>query len=285
MQNYAMGAICFLVFMGIFIAFHTSGMGCPATVAGDLPCSPVLHSRPSAVAVTGVIKLPQDVTRLVINIGSSVDPPVPTLPGQATIAFEPLIAAANQIPSHPRVFVVCAAVSNYYGMATFQKDTTRKGDSSSLGSVNGGKYSWLIAGMTPIIVPVVPLAAVLDSFAPTVTLDFLKTDMQGFDFVAVGSIGERIRRFETVEAEVYRRGWRTYAENANSFEDVKTKYMFPSPLLPILFVILHACVLFYIPIFVFLFFLTWIVFWGSPGMGTVHDKVGISAATKPFRGH
>jgi len=58
----------------------------------------------------------------------------------------------------------------------------------------------------------------MDSIGQHVDIIELKTDMQGFDFHAVSSGGNRIRRAKKVIAEVYKEGFREYEAHANCFE-------------------------------------------------------------------
>jgi hypothetical protein len=151
-------------------------------------------------------ELPRNVTRLIINLGSNVDPPIPRAQDEATIAFEPNVRAAARIPKHPRLFVICAAVGLAFGFHSFHIDPTRNGDSSALTRIRKGKFK-SIFGDDPLwernIVPTVPFSSVLDAIPEGVELIYLKTDLQGWDYEILSSVGPRIRAAKLVQAEVY----------------------------------------------------------------------------------
>jgi FkbM family methyltransferase len=161
--------------------------------------------------------LPPSAKEIVLNIGSNKDPILPqetSGPCALTIAFEPIIP--ELVPEDPQVMVVPAAVSDSSSLATMYK-YNRDGVSSSLSRAaensfwNTGKHNMGIK-----IVPVVSMADVLQSIPPGVTIDFIQTDAQGFDFSIIQAgihyIRERGVRFLKTE---------TYADNVITYEGVE----------------------------------------------------------------
>ena len=161
-----------------------------------------------------LLALPPAVDRVIINIGSSKDPPAPPDERTAVIAVEPIPATALAIPRHPLTFVIVAAISNASGFANFFT-YNRNGESSTLAqlpeavtsSTHSSKW-WAQDNVRPadvppvLFVPVLTLAQLLGAIPPRVRVAFLKTDMQGYDFTAVAAAGRALRRAEVVQAEV-----------------------------------------------------------------------------------
>jgi hypothetical protein len=180
--------------------------------------APMLRAAraPAAVAeqLRTLFAFPPGVTRIIINIGSNVDPPMPPDEKTAVVAIEPIPATARAIPPHPLVFVIIAAISNAAGFANFYT-FNRNGESSSLAdlpedvktSTHSSKW-WARDALRPadvprvLFVPVLTLSMLLDAVPPHVRVAQLKTDMQGFDFSAVSAAGDALRRAEVVTSEV-----------------------------------------------------------------------------------
>jgi hypothetical protein len=133
---------------------------------------------------------PPSVTRVILNVGSSKDPPTPPDDHTAVVAVEPIMATARAIPSHPLTFVIVAAISNATGFANFFT-YNRNGESSTLAdlpdaiklSTHSSKW-WAQDKVRPpdvpkvLFVPVLTLAMLLDAVPPHIRVAFLKTDMQ-----------------------------------------------------------------------------------------------------------
>lgn len=129
-------------------------------------------------------------TKLVLNIGSNVDPILPRLPVDDictfVIAFEPVVY--ERIPSHPALHVLPAAVSSFDGLSSMHL-YNKNGASSSFSTPrktgqrwNSGKRDQGIK-----VVPVLSMLTVMNSL-DNYEVGFIKTDMQGFDFKAISSV-------------------------------------------------------------------------------------------------
>jgi len=150
------------------------------------------------------LDLPTSTKHLVINIGSNLDPLMPDValgPCAHAIAVEPVVGC--QIPSHPQLTVLNAAVSDQAGvmsMRSYNKD----GQSSSLANV--AKEDWWNAKGSHdngklIVVPVVTLTALLNSIPSYTDVSCLMTDIQGLDFATIkagaDSVKERVTHLIT----------------------------------------------------------------------------------------
>jgi len=135
----------------------------------------------STTAFAGLqpLALPVTVLYIFINIGSNLDPTLPSSAEVASVAFEPVVGC--RIPHHERLYVVHAAVSDMEGLSSMAI-YNKAGKSSTLGTpaVQGRAWSDQSShGMKPqILVPVVSMASVLAAMPPDKTIWFLKTDMQ-----------------------------------------------------------------------------------------------------------
>ena len=171
-------------------------------------------SAPALQQLRTQLAFPPEVTRVIINVGSSKDPPSPPDDFTAVVAVEPIPATAMAIPRHPLTYVIVAAISNATGFANFFT-YNRNGESSTLAdlpeaitkSTHSSKW-WAQDKVRPpdvprvLFVPVLTLAMLLEAIPPRVRVAFLKTDMQGFDFTAVSAAGHALRRAEVVQSEV-----------------------------------------------------------------------------------
>ena len=165
-----------------------------------------------------VLALAENVTRAIINIGSNLKPLLPPDDERvASIAFEPIVHA--QIPPHPRLYVVPAAVSDVAGlsmMGVFNKD----GESSSLSQPaqsarwNRGKHR-----QPERIVPLVSMSTVLSSVPERIQIWLLMTDMQGQDFRALRSASPTLRRVHYLITETWLHNVSSYRGVANSYCD------------------------------------------------------------------
>jgi len=187
-----------------------------AAAAARPPPPPAAASfaAPSIEQLRTHFAFPPAVTRVILNVGSSKDPPAPPDDFTAVVAVEPILATAMAIPRHPLTFVIVAAISNGTGFANFFT-YNRNGESSTLAdlpdaikhSTHSSKW-WAQDKVRPenvprvLFVPVLTLAQLLEAIPPRVRVAFLKTDMQGFDFAAVRAAGHALRRAEVVQSEV-----------------------------------------------------------------------------------
>lgn len=132
--------------------------------------------------------LPPSTSMVVLNIGSNIDPILPRVengPCAHAIAFEPMVP--DQIPSHPQLTVIPAAVSNISGSATMHMYNVH-GVSSSIYQADE-KFGWARgqnAGGSRNV-PLVSLQQVIAAVPLHIPIRLVMTDIQGHDFTAVSS--------------------------------------------------------------------------------------------------
>ena len=152
----------------------------------------VLKTTASTSSSSSTLNLPPATKKVVLNIGTNVDPILPQKrdgPCALTIAFEPIVP--EQIPKHPQIMVVPAAVSDRSSLSTMYV-YNKNAVSSSLSQANQKSW-WNENPGEPRIVPVVTLQEVLRSIPNDVEITMLDTDMQGYDFQTVASAIAEIR--------------------------------------------------------------------------------------------
>jgi hypothetical protein len=163
------------------------------------------------------LDLGRDVSSIIINIGSNLDPIVPLNPCSVAIALEPVVA--SQIPPHPGLFVVPAAVTgnspvNLAPIHLYNKD----GVSSSLNTPAKEAF-WnknKLRDGNILLVPTLSFSSLLQSFS-SYPIDFVLTDMQGLDFEAVSSAGNLLLAVKRLKTEVNKDQVRTYTGPRNDF--------------------------------------------------------------------
>ena len=112
-----------------------------------------------------LLEITTGIKSVIMNIGSNLDPIVPRTedgPCVMSIAFEPIVH--SQIPTHPRLFVVPAAIGATQGLATMtvlnanglSSSLARPGKSNSWNNKKGRDGSVKI-------IPIISLAHVLKS--------------------------------------------------------------------------------------------------------------------------
>ena len=175
--------------------------------------SSLWRSSSAKSVVSRVHRQPTGPTHVVYNIGSNNDPPTP-FNDTLIVAVEPLREVAAKIEYNPNRFVVTAAVSDHYGMATFNHFDV----SSSLLEPQNPSDGWTSNGRhgERVVVPLVPLSAVLDSF-DEFECSLIKTDMQGMDFYAVKGAGNDIARCGYIFSETYCNNFTNYKGAENDF--------------------------------------------------------------------
>lgn len=166
------------------------------------------------------ISLPYGTKKVIINIGSNVEPIVPREGDFSThaLAFEPIVS--ELIQPHPQLTVIPAAVSDASGLQTMRVHNER-GVSSSLAKPASTQHWNNVPKRDGIekIVPILSFQDVLDSIPLDIEIAFIKTDMQGFDFKAVSSVGKAL-----VSRGVKRLLTEVYLENTNTYEDVENDF-------------------------------------------------------------
>ena len=157
------------------------------TVAAAIDDPPKKHN-----ATSNFLDL-SGVTSLVVNVGSNVDPILPKQsdgPCAISIAFEPVVP--ERIKQHPQLHVVPAAVSNHDGLSVMHLYNTQ-GASSSL-SQAAGKQAWNSSKRRrdgrKKVVPLVSFKTLFESIPPDIPINYIRTDMQGHDFLAFVSAGD-----------------------------------------------------------------------------------------------
>lgn len=175
-----------------------------------------------------MIELPIGTKGIIINIGSNIDPIIPGEEDGSThaLAFEPVVSAL--IPPHPRLSVIPAAVSDASGLSTMH--TYNIGGVSSSLANPASSESWNndpTRDGKAIIVPTISLHHVLESIDQEIDIRMIKTDMQGYDFKAISSVGNFLARrgVKRLVTEVYLDNTRTYDGVENDLCLHWVKYM------------------------------------------------------------
>ena len=108
-------------------------------------------------------------------------------PCASTIAFEPIVP--NEIEPRPDLHVIPAAVTgdNHPGMASMRMYNTGGMSSSLSAAAVNSAWTKTGAGGQIRIVPTIPMTTVLESLRDY-EIEFIMTDMQGYDFPAVSSV-------------------------------------------------------------------------------------------------
>ena len=135
------------------------------------------------------MELPRNISEVFINIGSNLDPILPPKDSGdkgLTIAFEPIVGC--KIKPHEQLMVVNAAVAATAGLTSmfiYNED----GVSSSLSkpAVRGHWNSNTKRDGHIQIVPIITLRQILSAIPKHIAIPYIKTDMQGHDFVAVAA--------------------------------------------------------------------------------------------------
>ena len=173
-------------------ASATSATTATATASATASAPPAASRLMSA--------LPAGTTQVLLNIGSSANPllPSPAHPHVATLAFEPILEVADAMADKYRgtnVAMVAAAVGTE-SMAGLQVLTlyNEGGESSSLRTAtaeatwnNNTSLPGRMDGQTRIT-PTLSLRSVLKAIPLTVGIPFMKTDMQGLDLEMLRSL-------------------------------------------------------------------------------------------------
>ncbi|KAL7531440.1 hypothetical protein ACHAWF_003768 [Thalassiosira exigua] len=163
-----------------------------ATYASDGPPSVGAESTPLP------IDIPPSAKEIVINVGSNLDPIMPSRrmgPCARAIAVEPIVAC--HIPKHPQLHVLPAAMSSDPGVTTMR---TYNVDALSSSLVKPAKEGWWNNKVkergdgTVQLVPVVTLSSLLNAIPERTRISLIKTDMQGFDFVAIKEAAHVLQR-------------------------------------------------------------------------------------------
>ena len=180
-----------LIFLGFALSFtvvaQESG---EADDCSQLSVGKATLQRQSAL-VTHAFDMDQPKGRIVdINIGCNFSP-MPAKEGNFLLLVDPLpdvcSSLSQQFKTNTDVALLCCAISNYTGSATFLRYNT-KGQSSSLSpTIAGTKHHFPIDSKDSVIV--LEGAEVLgDLIRKQNQIERLKTDMQGFDLTALKNL-------------------------------------------------------------------------------------------------
>jgi FkbM family methyltransferase len=173
-----------------------------------------------------MLSFPEGIKKLIINVGSNLDPPMPPDDDSSVgvIAVEPILATASGIPHHDRLFVIAAALSNEHGFATMTVHN-HEGVSSSLHKPADNTTNWVYKPdkyESVQFVPVLTLKHLLDAIPSEIEVTFLKTDMQGSDYSALKSAGSSLRRVARIQSEVWCNGEQSYVGAENDYSMFET---------------------------------------------------------------
>lgn len=197
--------IVFIAVLGFITVFSSGAVG--------------QSHRPHCVHTTGKLitgeeQLHPGARRFILNIGSFYDPPTPFDNETIVVAVEARPESAAKIPVIPNRYVLTAAVSDGWGLATFNHFE----DSSSLLE---GNFLWkghMFANKgrqgAKIMVPTLPLSALLNVLQ-YMDCWFLKVDTQGMDLNVIKSGRHHVKKCQYIMTEVYCNGHTPYkgAEN------------------------------------------------------------------------
>jgi FkbM family methyltransferase len=216
------------------------------TVSSAAHCPPAPRAAADSVpALHTLFEFPPEVKRVIINVGSWLDPPKPFADDVATIAVEPNLNTAYNVRhehGHKRMWVVTAAVADRAGFANFYTYNTH-GVSSSLAAMseaNKNNPSLPMGGgwaqdyrreqnYPPIaFVPVLTLTQLINAVPPNITIIGLKTDLQGYDFVAISSAGPALQRVEQIFCEINCHGFAYNPDAPQNDYDMVWKDFMPS---------------------------------------------------------
>jgi len=166
----------------------------------------------------GSIVLPKGVTDVIIDVGLSQSPILPSSDSQMVIGFEPVYEASEsnnknyQAKFKNRFISIPVAAGHIDGYAVFHDHVADKGTSSLLPTneqgieestkTRPGNMGNAMHEARRRIVPLVRLESLLLAIPKNVRISFLKVDAQGADCYVLKGCGEGMKRVEKVKAEV-----------------------------------------------------------------------------------
>jgi len=167
------------------------------------------------------MELPGHISEVFLNIGSNLDPILPPVDSGdkgLTIAFEPIVGC--KIKPHKQLMVVHAAVAANAGLSSMFL-YNQNGESSSLSkpAYQGFWNSDSNRDGHIQIVPIITLHQILYAVPLHIAIPYIKTDMQGHDFVAIEAAGDYLfkRNVDYLYAEVYMNNLSVYKGVNNDF--------------------------------------------------------------------
>lgn len=183
--------------------------------------------------VAPYITLPKGTTGVKINVGANYRPLVECNPFETIVCFlfdiqnDPIQYLRDQYKDNSNTYIFTLGVSDYDGLAAFptlgyggEAQSTSLSDPNQDAGWNTGENRGHIDWSG-----VITLAHLIDSIDPEIPIMMLATDMQGHDFTAIVSAGDRLRRVQALQVELYKDGIATYAGVRNDYEADWLPYM------------------------------------------------------------
>lgn len=168
---------------------------------------------------------PEHVRSVWINVGPHKSPIIPP-EGFGLVLVEPNYGIYKKLVERfdgdKDKIIINAAISNDVGVARFGV-MGPGGQSGSLSKPKDPTRKWA-KEVDRFFVPVLTLRHILDMIPANITIEFLKTDMQGHDLNAIKSAGESLKRVRKSLHEVSADGKETYADTDN-FKSSWFEYM------------------------------------------------------------
>jgi hypothetical protein len=177
--------------------------------------------------VAPYIALPQGTTGVKINVGCNYQPMVECDPLGTVVCFlfdiqnKPIQYLRDLYRGNANMYIFNLGVSEYAGLAAFPTlGSGEDAQSTSLSDPNKESAFWNTGDHRGGVEwsGVITMAEVIDSIDPTIPILMVATDMQGHDFAAIASAGDRLKRVQALEVELYKDGVSTYAGVKNDYD-------------------------------------------------------------------
>lgn len=153
----------------------------------------------------GYFAIPPRVTRVWVDVGAhhleTTREMYKRSPDLALIAIEPLAECWPTWPKGRRLIGIPAAIHTERGRMEFHVNAADV-TSSLAPSLTESSVADLTRTVEVREVPVLRLEDVLERIPPEISIDYIKTDVQGVDLQVLESAGEHLRRARRVRAEV-----------------------------------------------------------------------------------
>ena len=173
----------------------------------------------SACASIGLLELPPSIERLIITIGSNDEPLLSPDNQTGAIAFEPIVAGL--IKPSPRLWVVPAAVAASDGIASMRvlssQGSPEHKHASSLSRPTASTSLKIGKTHEVQLVPTIAMRNFLSLIPAHMQLWHMKTDMQGYDALALSNAGSALRRLHYINSETWLSKTIAYEDAHNDF--------------------------------------------------------------------
>ena len=199
------------------VLLAAAGARCRPAVEGPLRPSHDVHALVSRellreanrgreiLGADGRFSLPKRAKRVWVDVGAhlleTTQPELEKSRDLALIAIEPLAERWRAWPSDERLIALPVAIDLERGMLDFHVNADDN-TSSLAESLEETPYDRLTRTVEVRKVPVLRLEDILERIPLRVDVDYLKTDVQGFDLRVLQSAGQQLRRVRRVKAEV-----------------------------------------------------------------------------------